>query len=675
MNMKFLLTVLMTAAVSVSAYAQDLVRKIPADANLVVTLDTKKFFSLANPQDFNETLRKAGFFRKMDESNFRNVKNIEDLGINLSSQAYIYNLKNDSINYIGALIPLADAKKFSAMIPAHKKIEMVDGMQTFYSKDRETRVSWDNNTLYMLTGIITDEYFQQDSIAERYGLQSRGLSHLYDDVEVDSAMADTTYADMYDDMEVDTVMAEEMPEVEAIELTEEKVLAVPVSPPKAPEVIAVPEIETPPTGVPEIVMDVPYDDSEEDDEDQTDYYKMVVQDDSIKSAIVTQAMNQRLSTIISSQGGNNFSNTGFAKRLNPNAIANIWVKSVQGLYNDYFPKYFLYLTTGFDPLYDSKFKFGLGELTANLVIEGNKLQLVADMEVDKSLVPYYKNIYKKKPNPKFYQYVDQNALGLVSANINTEAYLKFMPKYIEDYYGSLIPNYREALTLGTTLFDILLDEKAIAKVLPGDNLFVLNGVVKEEVKYTDYEYDEDYNSIPVERTKMEELPKFLWMFSSPDPRVFEQLLKLGIKEKAVLYNDGVYEFVRKRGQDINAFVLINNGIVFVGNDRQELKDIKDNKVHKKAGSTYTRLLKKNSFLAFMNTSRIPQILRDLNVPVISEMQETVNELEQYGPVYIASPGIKGNKISGEMSVEFPAKGKNALSFIMGTVDSFLKTAK
>ncbi|SUJ02676.1 Uncharacterised protein [Sphingobacterium spiritivorum] len=674
MNMKFLLTVLISTAVSVSAYAQDLVRKIPADANLVVTLDIKKFFSFANPQDFNETLRKAGFFRKMDESNFRNVKNIEDLGINLSSQAYIYNLKNDSINYIGALIPLADAKKFGDMIPAHKKIEIVDGMQTFYSKDGETRVSWDNNTLYMLTGIITDEYFQQDSIAERYGLQSRGLSHLYDDVEVDSAMADTTYADMYDDVEVDTVMAEEVPEVEAIELTEEKVLAVPVSPPKAPEITAVPEIETP-TGVPEIVMDVPYEENEEEEEDQTDYYKMVVHDDSIKSAIVSQAMNQRLSTIISSQGGNNFSNTGFSKRLNPNAIANIWVKSVQGLYNDYFPKYFLYLTTGFNPLYDSKFKFGLGELTANLVVEGNKLQLVADMEVDKSLVPYYKNIYKKKPNPKFYQYVDQNALGLVSANINTEAYLKFMPKYIEDYYGSLIPNYREALTLGTTLFDILLDEKAIAKVLPGDNLFVLNGVVKEEVKYTDYEYDEDYNSIPVERTKMEELPKFLWMFSSPDPRVFEQLLKLGIKEKAVLYNDGVYEFVRKRGLDINTFVLINNGIVFVGNDRQELKDIKDNKIHKKAGSTYTRLLKKNSFLAFLNTSRIPQILRDLNVPVISEMQETVNELEQYGPVYIASPGIKGNKISGEMSVEFPAKGKNAVSFIMGTIDSFLKTAK
>ncbi|KAF5298837.1 hypothetical protein FQR65_LT19575 [Abscondita terminalis] len=157
---------------------------------------------------------------------------------------------------------------------------------------------------------------------------------------------------------------------------------------------------------------------------------MVVQDDSIKSAIVTQAMNQRLSTIISSQGGNNFSNTGFAKRLNPNAIANIWVRSVQGLVIMTILPTILVLTTDLMRCNDSKFKFGLGELTANLVIEGNKLQLVADMEVDKSLVPYYKNIYKKKPNPKFYQYVDQNALGLVSANINTEAYLKFMPKPI-----------------------------------------------------------------------------------------------------------------------------------------------------------------------------------------------------------------------------------------------------
>src|SRR5690606_13032401 len=102
-------------------------------------------------------------------------------------------------------------------------------------------------------------------------------------------------------------------------------------------------------------------------------------------------------------------------------------------------------------------------------------------------------IYNKKLNPKFYPFLDKNALGFLSFNLSTEAYIKNLPKIMERYYGSFMPRYSKAISLGATLFDVLLDEKAIAKVFKGDNLFVLNGVTKVEVNYTDYEYDEDYN--------------------------------------------------------------------------------------------------------------------------------------------------------------------------------------
>src|SRR5690606_27181134 len=121
------------------------------------------------------------------------------------------------------------------------------------------------------------------------------------------------------------------------------------------------------------------------------------------------------------------------------------------------------------------------------------------------------------------------ALGFFSFNLSTEAYIKNLPKIMERYYGSFMPRYSNAISLAATLFDVVLDEKAIGKVFKGDNLFVLNGVTKVDVTYTDYEYDDDYNYTEVEKTKTETIPQFLWMFSSDDTRIFDKLIQIGLQ--------------------------------------------------------------------------------------------------------------------------------------------------
>ncbi|WP_270087619.1 hypothetical protein [Sphingobacterium sp. SYP-B4668] len=657
MNIKYVLTAFLGCVAALNSYAQDLIRKVPTDANIVVTFDCKRFFNLVEAQEFNATLQKLGFFDKLSKNELNGINKIEDIGLDLTGKGYVFNRKTDSINYIGALIPLSDEQKFKSLIPAHKKIQTVDGLQTIYSADRSTRMSWDQQGVYIMTGLITDVFFERDSVADHYGLQSRGLNGMYD-TAVDAAEAiDSAYYDEYEEDEViDTV--------EEIEILE---------PPIIDSISKGAEIDAPPVVVdvedyPSIEIDGPDLDAVEVDTADDYYYQMIVHDDSIKNALVSEWVNKELSDLIATRGDKGFSAKGYSNNLKPNAIANLWVRSLEGLYNDYFPTYLVRMATGYDP----QFRFGFGEISMDLIVDKNKLKIVGDMDVDKEILADYKAIYKRKINPKFLKFVDKDVVGFLSFNVNTEGYLKFMPKFTERYYASLLPNYSDIISLGTLLFDIALDEKAIAKVFSGDNLFVVNGISKQVVKYKDYEYDDDYNMTEVEKTKTETLPQFLWMFSSEDTRIFERLLKLGVKEELVINHDGVYEAKEKGGNDIKVYFLINDGIVFIGNDLVEMQDIKANRIHRQPNPAHSKMLKQNNMTMVFNANTVPTLLKDLEIPIVPSMKMTVDELGQYGDFSIVSKGIKGNKVSAEVSVEFPNTGRNALGVLLDLINRHRK---
>jgi hypothetical protein len=656
MNIKYVLTVFLGAVATLNSFAQDLIRKVPTDANMVVTFDNKRFFSLVEAKEFNETLRKLGFFDKLNKKELNSVEKIEDIGLDLHAKGYIFNRKTDSINYIGALIPLSDQQRFQSLIPANKKIHTVDGLQTIYSSDRSTRMSWDQHAVYIMTGLITDSFFEVDSVAAHYGIQSRGLSGMYTDTAATEVVVDSVYED---DILVDTVETIEILEPPMIDTITTVTIEKPL------------EVAIDSAAYPTIMIDGDYEDDVEAVEADTaddHYYQMIVHDDSIKNALVGQWVDQELKMLITTSPGKAFSAKGFAGNLKPNAIANLWVRSLEGLYNDYFPTYLVRMATGYDP----KIRLGFGEISMDLVVDKNKLKVVGDMEVDKEMIADYKEIYKRKINPKFLRYVDKDVVGFFSFNVNTEGYLKFMPKFTERYYGSLFPKYSDAISLGTLLFDIALDEKAIAKVFSGDNLFLVNGISKQTVKYKDYEYDDDYNMTEVEKTKTETLPQFLWMFSSQDTRIFERLIKVGVKENVVKDHNGVYEMQEKGSNDIKVYFLINDGIVFVGNDLVELQDIKANRIHRKPNPTHSKMLKQNNMAMVFNASTVPQLMKDLDVPIIPSMKTTVDELGQYGDFSIVSKGIKGNKVSAEVSVEFPNNGRNALGFLLDLINRHRK---
>lgn len=632
--------------------AQDLIRKVPHDATIVVTMNTKAVFDKLNTADLNTTLTRLGLFDKINDGNSELTSKIEDLGIDMTSKAYAYMRGTDSIQYMGALVPLANKSQFEAIIPKHKKIEMVNSLPTIYSTDRTLRMSWDQNTLYILAASAMDYYFTKDEVMQRYGLLA--TYEAYDE----AAMVDST-ATVWEAYDFDSVAVDSIVDAVAVELEEEAE--------EWPQPPVVAGIDTE-----EEDLDTLYDEYDivdsilEQDEYADDYYSRYDSirnhNDSIKTDLVKQWLNTEMQSVLA--GDYKSFDAKRIPKLEANTIAHIHAKDVFSYYRYLYAEEVMTDLFGIKP----KFDYGIEGVDASVVVEGNKLKLVGSATLDKEMTSYYKAIYNKKLNPKFYSFLDKDALGFFSFNMNTEAYLKNLPKIIEKYYESFMPRYSNFLNLGATFFDVLLDEKAVGKVFKGDNLFVLNGVTKVDVTYTDYEYDEDYNYTEIEKTKTETIPQFLWMFSSDDTRLFEKLLQIGEQEEELINHDGVYEVKEKSNSGINLYFLIKQGAVFIGNDRTKMESINVNGIVGKGHAPYVAMAKKNNFSLLFNTKRIPVLLNDLDIPVERSITDLVNDLEKYGDFYMTSSGVKGNKIVGEMAVDFPKEKGNALAFLFDVLD-------
>jgi len=640
MQIKNVFLVMIMLLQIIGAYAQDLIRKVPKDANVVVTLNNKALLAHVGINELNATFSRLGFFNKFNKEAETAIHKVEDMGLDLDAKAYLFVRGSDSIQYFGALLPLANKKQFELFLPKNKVVQFVNGLPTLYSCDKTLRLSWDDKTVYVLAGTTMANYFDREDVRLRYNLQQT-----YDSA-ADDAVAAASDWEAYD-FDADTVVTPDTTEAEEWSYDADE--------------------------------DYIYHDDDDDDDayavvdsvlalDQyaDDYYSrydsITKHNDSIKNKLAESWINQEMALLIAGKIPT-LSNADVPP-LSKNTLAHVFAKDLSAYFSYFYPADIFKAALGLRPT----FNYGIDGIDGSIVVDGNTLKFVGAATFDKEMGSLYKDIYNKKINPKFLPFLEKESLGFLTFNLNTEAYIKNMPKIIEHVYASSEPRYKEIFSLASTMLDVMLDEKAIAKVFKGDNLLVLNGVSAVDVTYTDYEYDDSYNYTEVEKTRQETIPQFLWMFSSDDTRIFQQLIQIGIRENKVEDEQGIYKIKESTRAGVQLYILMKNGIVFVGNDSNKLKAIQGNRFHGKAYGPYAKLAKKNAFAAVFNTGKVPDLMKDLNIPVEKSMEETVQELAEYGDVYMTSSGVKNNRLTGEFGITFPNKKGNALAFLLDVID-------
>lgn len=665
-----LVTMLGLLLFSFQTYAQDLIQKVPKDAQLVATFNNKAFFDNLNVDTLNATLTRINFFKNLfnDKDNQAAYK-LQDLGFDLNSKAYLFIKGTDSIQYIGGLIPLSNRKQFESLLKDKGTIQTVNNMSTLYSADKTFRMSWDDHTIYCLGGISEGYFFKNSAIMERYGF--------LENYDVAASAVEETYVEddfddyVYEDSVIDTALSWDEDELEYIAEEGEA----------ADSVLSWEEFNEDDEYA---IVDSILGQDDYSDDYYAEYARIHNHNDSIKNTLISTWLEIEFDSFINGKNGSY--NAKNIKPLSKNTIFSLHVEKLKDLYGSLLgPDYNILGSLGMPRYVWNKWDnvegtnqdyYGIDTYTGQVEIDGNKLKINGEVSLNKDIAKQYKEIYKRGINPKFYTYLDKDILGFMSLNINTEAYLKNIPSLIEKFYTPFLPSQQDYIKLGATMFDVFVDDKAIGKVLKGDNLFILNGVTKAEVTYKDYEYDDDYNYSEVEKTKMETIPQFLWMFSSDDTRIFNQLLKIGLKENKIVDHNGVFEVIEKNNRSgIKIFIQIKDGIVFIGNDYDKMKAIRTNTVSSKGYAPYVNIAKKNSMAFLFHTKRIPVLIEELDIPIQGSSKKMVEELNTYGDFVMLSPGVEGTKFKVESSLDFPKTKPNSLLFLLGTFERLITGSK
>jgi hypothetical protein len=650
MKAKIILVGLACLSFGTSVKAQDLIKQIPEDAEMIAAFNVKDIVQKANANKLNELLQKAGFFEKSGISASNDIKN---LGVDLSQTAYFYTRKTDSISFTEFIFSLNNKGQFEKLLHEAGEPKAFANGYTSIGLKAGSMLVYNDRVARFISATTNTTFLDNDSIASRYGMKK--VDYVARPADDEDAWADTTVA------AVDSV-AEVWDE-------DEKPLAVPVAPPVAiavePDTIVASTEVYPPVvdiaGVEAVEMHDPsYYDSL-----YTAYEDQNRKNDSIRNSLRDKWLLNEAARLLSGSY-KPLSIADQEKVLKNLGLIRLYVLRVEDLYRGLMP-YTTSLPYYYMGIKLDKFKTGYQDGLLDLVQEGNVLKLKGSVGLDKSLAEMSKRMYARKPNAKFSKYLTDKTLGFFNVNINSEAYLREMPAYMAKYYSGLLGPQQDVVEWGLMALEIALDEKAIAQVMPGDHLVVVNGLRKFKKDYIDYTYDDDYNATEVKKTKEETLPVFIWMFTSKDQRLIKKGLDMAVSKQVGQVYDGIYAFSKQKAKDFPMYVLLKEDLVMVSNDSLSLNDIRQNKMNAPANKDFVKLMKQNKMSAAIDLQKLPTMLKEMGVTPGKQWEATLEQLNQYGSTAITSKGVVGNRAEVEMSTRLPQTSDGAISYLLDQI--------
>lgn len=655
-------------------YAQDLIKKIPANAFTVATIKGDNVFKLMFVKDFNESFLGKKLLTETSKSLEKEFKSIEDFGINLEKNMYYFNQLNDSITYNCFLIPLKDAAKFENLISDKEKKFITEGeIRTMVLPDSTSIIKWNNSMLYFVTGSIRSSFFADSAKSAKYGIKDIRYQG-YDNVADSSiVLTDTTYvtteAPMVEVIAPPQIEKAEVSKNTKVKNSKKKAVKKKKAPKKTvKKTKKVADIEAGSVDITETVetyTDSAFVDTANSNDLYNNYQKERNEQDLKKKQLAFIWMNEQAGKIFSSSYESIETNKSYTASLDNKAIAEVWISSLENAYGAIMPELGAYGK--------AQVMKGYGSLTAKLFMDNKSFRISTGLELAKEQADAYKKIMNRKLNKNFLKYVNSDkAIGFMGYAIDTKAYLEEFPKLLKQTYGAFLGgNMDEEIELGTDLFSLLLDEEAVSKVVKGDALFVINGLKSREVSYTTYDYDEDYNSTEVKKTKKETLPDFLFMFSSEDTRLINKLIKYGVNKNHVIQNNNIYKIEEKKSP-IDLYFMIKDGIVFFGNSLNEMESIGNNTFKGTINKHDKNLLSKNNFSFLFNAKNLVGKVPTEEIGGEETAKKFNSTLEKMGLIYMKSNPIKGNIVSAEISAEIPNGHENALKYLFLLIENAAK---
>ncbi|AIM60133.1 hypothetical protein IX49_06210 [Cellulophaga lytica] len=645
--MKKLLLSLTICCAAYTAQAQDLIQNIPANSSAVVTIKGSNVTDLFSIKEFENSKIGQEMVKELARESDGDLTSLNDLGIDFNASAYYFLQAEKGVfsNYFA--IPLRSKNGFDNLIKKNnsstEKIK-TDGDITYMQDNYDgITVAWNDR---MLVVVISEDTNEDDD----YNYYS------YDDVtEIEEAV------EVAVDVAGDAVEAVEVEEVE-----------------EAEEVIEIVEVEI--EDVEETVIESTEDATYSNDDyykKREERYKRERQEREAKRIAKTQKAKvrnlQKAKAFINGDHSSNniLRNKSYVASLGKqNFEAHAWAGDFMNLYNELVSNKMSDYAYG---MYNVEELYRNSSVSSTLDFTNTSAVLNIDYTMSDAMAKHAKAMYNGKMNKDFFKYFNQDKmLGYMSVNASTEGLLTEYPKLMKSMFANSTNNeMATAIPLGADLLSVFLDEEAVGELVRGDMLFVVNDIAKKQVTYTTYDYDENYNRIPIEKTKEETVPDFIFMATSNGESIFNKLMNIAVKENEMTVDNGIYKFNTPRSVPVNVYAMHAKGVLFFATSKDQLLAIRNGSFKGSVSGDHKKNISKNTSAAYVNGKNIISQIPVNELP--REFKRKINFLTSNTEDLLITTGkLKGNKSSTKVILNTPEEGhKNGLVYFINFIDAFI----
>ncbi len=306
----------------------------------------------------------------------------------------------------------------------------------------------------------------------------------------------------------------------------------------------------------------------------------------------------------------------------------------------------------------------------NLYFDKDKVRLVnsyqhKNADVQKNIAA----VYQGKKNKKLTALINDKSIGYYSVNVNGSRYFDMLYSLLKD---SGEDEYQKEMELVMETMKIVLDEEAIAKIAPGNGIFVLNELKSKTVEYTDYDYDDNYEEKEVKKTKEVMMPNFTFAFATENEgywnRVFNLLTTNKNTAKKFSKKGAFYEFKEGKndGYFDQLFFTVKDGIVYVTTST-------DNILPKSQSEISEKWAKDSAKYPLSGRFDIQKLLIGLEKEFKSPSERKTLDLmkKNVGEVYFKTEA-KGEKIETEVNYNIRNSSENSLMYFFDLFDEIYK---
>ncbi|HCR76539.1 MAG TPA: hypothetical protein DIW37_09090 [Chryseobacterium sp.] len=306
----------------------------------------------------------------------------------------------------------------------------------------------------------------------------------------------------------------------------------------------------------------------------------------------------------------------------------------------------------------------------NLYFDNDKVRLVNSYQhkneaVQKSL----NSVYKGKKNKKLTALINDKSIGYYAINVDGNKYFDVMYSLLKD---SGEGDYQKEMELVMETMKIVLDEKAITKIAPGNGIFVLNELKSKTVEYTDYEYDDDYNEKEVKKTKEIAVPNFTFAFATENEgywnRIFDMMTTNKVTAKKFSKNGDFYAFSEGKndGYFDKLFFTVKDGIVYVTTSTENISAKNQSEISEKWAKDSAKYPLSGRF-------DIQKLMVGLEKEFKTPSERKTLDLlkKNLGEVYFKTEA-KGEKIETEVNYNIKNASENSLMYFFDVFDEVYK---